>query len=112
MVISVPNNPPATVSQKVCILPSILLCATSTAIKYANVDATTFSPKKVIAVAVANASAVWPLGIPPFKGVPVAVIAFTTTTAIKTKIIQINVKCIWDCLILFSTELDKSVNLS
>ena len=66
----------------------------------------------VIAVARANARAAWPLGIPPFSGVPVEVKAFTTTTQINTNTIHIKVTCGSDFLIVKINEFDKSVNLS
>ena len=112
MPINVPNSAPATVSQNVCIFPSILLWATNAAIKYASVEVTTLSIINVIAVAIANAKAEWPLGIPPFRGVPVAVNALTTTTAINTNTIQINVTWISDFLIVYNKDCEISVSLS
>ena len=66
----------------------------------------------VIAVAIAKAKAECPLGIPPFRGVPVDVNAFTTTTLIKTNTIHIHVTCGSDFLMVKINDLDKSVNLS
>ncbi len=90
-VINIPKIAPTKTSKVECTSESTLLCAVIKAIIKLRTIHIGSSVINDIAVAIENAKALWPLGIPPLRGVPSPNTAFIITVNIHTTTNTINI---------------------